>query len=52
MNGWMMIFAASSTTGGVWGSAIHVPAALFASGIFGILFLLAIGARAVRSEAC
>ena len=52
MNGWMIIFALTSTTSGVWGSWNQAPAAFFASGIFGILFLLAIGARAVRGEAC
>jgi hypothetical protein len=52
MNGWMIIFALTSMTSGLWGGSNESPAALFASGIFGLLFLLSIGARAVRGEAC
>lgn len=52
MSGWMIIFVVTSVTSGFWGSSAQVPAALFASGIFGTLFLLALGARAVRCEAC
>jgi hypothetical protein len=52
MHGWLIIFAVTSTTSGLWGSSTQSPAALFACGIFGVLFLLALGARAVRGEAC
>ena len=52
MNGWLIIFAVTSTTGGVWGSSGQIPAALFASFLFGSLFFLALGAKAVRGVAC
>jgi hypothetical protein len=52
MNGWLIIFAVTSVTSAFWGSSAESPAALFVSGIFGVLFLLALGARAVRGEAC
>ena len=51
MNGWLIIFAVTSTTGGVWGSSGQTPAALFAALLFG-LFFLALGAKAVRGVAC
>jgi len=50
MIGWMIIFAIGTTTSGVWGSAGQAPDALLVSGLFGILFLLGLGARAVRSS--
>jgi len=52
MNGWLIIFATSSMTGGIWGSSAHSPAVIFASGLFGALFVLALCARAVRGMVC
>ena len=52
MNGWLIIFAMSSMTGGIWGSFAQVPAAMFASALFGALFVLALCARAVRGMVC
>ena len=47
MNGWLIIFAVTSTAGGVWGSSNQAPAAVFASFLFGSLFFLALGTKAV-----
>lgn len=52
MQGWLIIFAASSMTGGIWGSSSQSPAAFFASAIFGIMFVLALCAKAVRGGMC
>ena len=52
MNGWLIIFAVTSTAGGVWGSSNQAPAAVFASFLFGSLFFLALGTKAVRGVAC
>lgn len=52
MTGWMIIFAVTSTTSGVYGSALQAPAAVLASGLFGTLFILALCARAVRGAEC
>lgn len=51
MNGWLIIFALTSMTCGLWGASADSSAGLFASGIFGALFLLALGAKAIRTEA-
>ena len=48
MIGWMIIFAATSTIGGVWSSAFQSSSALFVSVLFGILFVLALCVGAVR----
>jgi hypothetical protein len=50
--GWLIIFATATFTSGFWGSSAHEPGALLASGIFGALFLLALGAKAVRGPVC
>jgi len=52
MHGWLIIFAVTSMSSGLWGNTAQSPAALFASGIFGVLFLLTLVLRAVRGEAC
>jgi hypothetical protein len=52
MTGWMIIFALTSTTSGVWGSSAQAPAALFACALFGTLFLLALCAKAMRGVVC
>ena len=52
MNGWLIIFAGTSTASGVWGRSSHDPAAVFASFLFGGLFVLALCAKAVRGVAC
>jgi hypothetical protein len=52
MHGWLIIFAVTAMSIGLWGNTAQSPAALFASGIFGVLFLLTLVARAVRGEAC
>ena len=52
MNGWLIIFAVTYMSSGFWVRYAHSPAALFAFIIFGVLFVLALGARAVRGEWC
>jgi len=50
--GWLIIFATATFTSGFWGSSAHEPGAMLASGIFGSLFLLTLGAKAVRGPVC
>jgi len=52
MNGWSIIFAATSTISGVWGSSVQSTAAFCAAALFGLLFLLTLCTRAVRGDAC
>ena len=52
MTGWSIIFATTSTISGVWGSSSQSPAAVFASVLFGVLFLLALGTRVIRGIVC
>ena len=52
MNGWLIIFGVTSTACHVLGSQGPTPAAGFASFLFGSLFFLALGAKAVRGVAC
>jgi hypothetical protein len=52
MTGWMIIFALTSTTSGVWGRVGQAPIAFFVSVLFGTLFLLALCARSVRGAVC
>lgn len=52
MNGWLIIFAVTSTASQVWGSSGQTPATVFAAFLFGSLFFLALGAKAVRGVAC
>ena len=51
MNGWVIIFGITSLGSGVWGSTAEVPVALFASVLFGGLFMFALGAKALRRVA-
>jgi hypothetical protein len=52
MNGWSIIFAVTSTISGVWGTSAESSAALFASALFGFLFLLALCTKAIRGIVC
>lgn len=52
MNGWSIIFAVTSTVSGVWGSSVESTAAVFASVLFGFLFLLALCTKAIRGTVC
>jgi ABC-type Mn2+/Zn2+ transport system permease subunit len=52
MNGWSIIFAVTSTVSGLWGSSAQSAAAVFASVLFGFLFLLALCTKAVRGKVC
>ena len=52
MSGWLIIFASTSTASGIWGSSSHAPAAVFASGLFAGLFVIALCAKAVRDVVC
>ena len=52
MNGWSIIFAVTSAISGVWGSSTQSSAAIFASVLFGFLFLLALFTRVVRGILC
>lgn len=52
MNGWSIIFAVTSTISGVWGSSSQSTAAFFASGLFGLLFLLALCTKVIRGTVC
>ncbi len=67
MNGWSIIFAVTSTISGVWGSSLvqstavqstavqstaDSTAAMFASILFGFLFLLALCTKAIRGTVC
>jgi hypothetical protein len=52
MNGWSIIFAVTSAISGIWGSSAESTAAIFASVLFGVLFLLALCTRAVRGILC
>ena len=52
MNGWLIIFAATSTTSGIVASFVRAPEALFAAALFGVLFVLTVCARAVRGSVC
>ena len=52
MNGWSIIFAVTSMISGLWGSSAESAAAIFASALFGILFLLALCTRAIRGAVC
>lgn len=52
MIGWLIIFATATFTSGFWGSSAQAPGAMFASCIFGVLFLLTLGAKAVRGPVC
>jgi hypothetical protein len=51
MTGWTIIFAAVSTTSGVWGGIVRTPTAIFVSVLFGALFVLALCLKAVRGVA-
>lgn len=52
MNGWSIIFAVTSTISGVCGGSARSSAALLASALFGLLFLLALCTRAIRGVKC
>lgn len=52
MNGWTIIFAITSTIGGVWGSSAQSTAAIFVAALFGLLFLLTLCTRAIRGIVC
>lgn len=52
MSGWSIIFAVTSTISGVWGSSAESAAAIFASALFGLLFLLALCTKAIRGTVC
>jgi hypothetical protein len=52
MNGWLIIFAVTSMSSGFWGHAADAPAGFSGSILFGLLFLIALGTRVVRGEAC
>jgi len=52
MTGWLIIFAGTAMTSGFWGSLSEHPAALPASALFGLLFVLALSTKAVRGESC
>jgi hypothetical protein len=51
MNGWLIIFGLTSMSSGVWASIGQAPSAVSASALFGVLFLLALFARAVQEGA-
>jgi len=52
MNGWSIIFAATSATSAALGSSTQSTAALLAAALFGILFLLALCTKALRGTPC
>ena len=52
MNGWMIIFALTSMTSGVWSDFFQDSAALFACLLFAALFVLSLCAKAVRGAVC
>jgi hypothetical protein len=52
MNGWLIIFATTSMSSGLWSSSGEAPAAVFASVLFGVLFLIALSTKAVRGVIC
>jgi hypothetical protein len=52
MTGWMIIFAVTSTSSGVWARSAETHAAIFASALFGTLFVLALCAKSLRGIVC
>jgi hypothetical protein len=49
MNGWLIIFGGIAATSGLFAGFSQGPAAFwFASGIFGVLFLLALAISTIR----
>jgi len=52
MTGWMIIFAATSVITGALSSTVGIPAIIFVSALFGLLFVLALCTKAVRGIVC
>jgi hypothetical protein len=51
MKGWLIIFSGTSAISGVCGTFAPSTAAIFASALFGLLFLLALCTKAIRGIA-